>query len=61
MSTPSGGIEDHVDLIISIPPDHSVAWVVKHLKGNSSHLVNHDVAPDRASFAWQRGHGCLSL
>lgn len=54
------GIADHVHVIISIPPKHSVAWVVKNLKGNSSHFVNHVLTPDK-SFAWQRGYGCLSL
>ena len=54
------GVEDHVHLIISIPPKHSVAWVVKNLKGSSSHFVTHVVAPG-SSFAWQRGYGYLSL
>ena len=54
------GVEDHVHLVISIPPKHSVAWVVKNLKGNSSHFVNHILAPE-ATFTWQRGYGYLTL
>jgi REP element-mobilizing transposase RayT len=56
------GIADHVHLIISIPPKHSVSTVVKHLKGSSSHFVNHELQPGSATpFAWQRGYGYLSL
>jgi len=55
------GISDHVHLVISIPPKHSVAWIVKNLKGNSSHFVNHVLAPGPTPFAWQRGYGYLSL
>ena len=54
------GVEDHIHLIISIPPKHSVAWVVKNLKGSSSHFVNYVAAPG-STFAWQRGYGYLSL
>lgn len=55
------GISDHVHLVISIPPKHSVSWVVKNLKGNSSHFVNHELTARSESFAWQRGYGYLSL
>ncbi len=54
------GISDHVHLIISIPPKHSVAWVVKNLKGGSSHFANHEL-PGPGAFSWQRGYGYLSL
>jgi putative transposase len=55
------GTTDHVHLVISIPPKHSVAWVVKNLKGNSSHLANHALPAGTHPFAWQRGYGYLSL
>jgi putative transposase len=60
------GISDHVHVIISIPPKHSVAWVVKNIKGSSSHFVNHALHDysepiTGQSFAWQRGYGYLSL
>ena len=55
------GLEDHVHLIISIPPKHSVAWVVKTLKGSSSHFVNHTLRPEGFVFKWQRGYGYLTL
>ena len=55
------GVADHVHVVISIPPKHSVATVVKNLKGSSSHLVNHAMPPGPQPFAWQRGYGYLSL
>ena len=38
------GTEDHMHIVAAIPPKQSVADVVKHLKGASSHYVNHEVA-----------------
>ena len=55
------GVEDHVHLVISIPPKHSVAWVVKTLKGASSHFVNYSLRPPEFTFQWQRGYGYLTL
>lgn len=54
------GTEDHVHLVVSIPPKHSVAEVVKLIKGASAHYVNHSLhLPDQ--FAWQPGYGCLTV
>ena len=55
------GIADHVHLIISIPPRISVSDVVKNLKGNSSHFVNHVLPAGPEPFSWQRGYGYLTL
>jgi len=54
------GWYDHVHLVVAIPPKHAVADVVKHLKGASSHDLNHSVSLDY-QFAWQRGYGAFSL
>jgi len=55
-----GGISEHVHVGMAIPPKHAVAYVVKMLKGSSSHYINHVIRPmDR--FDWQRGYGCLTL
>lgn len=54
------GWYDHVHLIVAIPPKHAVAYVVKCLKGASSHYLNHTVRLNE-HFAWQRGYGALSL
>jgi putative transposase len=54
------GMADHVHLIVSIPPHHSVAEVVKLLKGASSHDLKLAGLLD-SGFAWQRGYGVLTL
>lgn len=55
-----GGIEDHVHVVSAIPPKHSVAYIVKTLKGSSSHYINHVICPEN-TFAWQRGYGCQTM
>jgi putative transposase len=54
------GWYDHVHLVVSIPPKHSVADVVRRLKGASAHYLNHAVHLDY-HFAWQDTYGVLSL
>ena len=55
------GIPDHVHLVLTIPPKHSVAEVVKMLKGASAHFINQVLHPMEFHFQWQRGYGCFSL
>ncbi|MBA3947598.1 MAG: IS200/IS605 family transposase [Herpetosiphonaceae bacterium] len=54
-----GGIEDHLHLLVSIPPKHSIADFVRHVKGSSAHYLNHTIQAD--GFAWQHGYGVFSL
>jgi REP element-mobilizing transposase RayT len=54
------GWYDHIHLVAAIPPKHAVADVVKHLKGASSHDLNH-AGGLGGSFAWQRGYGALTV
>lgn len=54
------GTQDHIHLVVSIPPKNSVAEVVKLLKGASAHYINHSIHPT-GQFAWQRGYGCLTI
>ena len=54
------GWYDHIHLVVSIPPKHAVAYVVKCLKGASSHDLNQAGGLDY-QFAWQRGYGALSM
>jgi len=54
-----GGIEDHIHLIVSIPPRLSVAQFVKHIKGSSSRHINQTFL--NQTFAWQREYGVFSL
>lgn len=56
----SGGIEDHVHLLVKIHPSYAIADTVRHLKANSSRWINegHRV---NCRFEWQRGYGAFSV
>ncbi len=54
------GWNDHLHMIVSIPPKHAVAYVVKSLKGASAFSLNQQ-ADKLEYFAWQRGYGVLTL
>jgi len=55
-----GGVDDHVHVVASIPPKLAIADFVRHLKGSSSHHINHlPGAP--GNFGWQGGYGVISL
>jgi putative transposase len=54
-----GGIEDHIHLVVSIPPSLSIADFVKRIKGSSSHHINK--AFPQQKFAWQNEYGVFSL
>jgi len=54
------GMPDHIHILISIPPKHSISKMVGHLKGSSSHYINREL--ERTDFfAWQSGFGILSI
>ena len=55
-----GGVADHVHLLVSLAPTVSVATLVQKIKGSTSHLMTHELAPD-APFCWQVGYGAFSL
>ena len=55
-----GGTEDHVHLLVRLSATVSVAEVAKQVKGASSHLVTHVVAPMRG-FKWQGTYGAFSV
>ena len=52
-----GGIEDHVHLLVEIPPALAVAKAVLTVKSNSSKWMNE---MGRA-FAWQKGYSAFSV
>jgi putative transposase len=56
-----GGVEDHIHLILSIPPKHAISTVVKQLKGSSAHHLNHCMADDLGLFHWQQDYAVFSL
>src|SRR6266542_2933572 len=55
-----GGTEDHVHVLARVHSLVAVAELAKGMKGASSHLVNHDLAPD-GFFRWQGNYGAFSV
>ena len=49
------GWVDHIHLVVSIPPELSIAYVVQQLKGASGHHLNQLELCDE-SFRWQTGY-----
>ena len=56
----AGNVDDHVHIVVSIPPKLSVAECVRHLKGASAHAINH-MPGSNSEFKWQAGYGALSI
>lgn len=54
-----GGMPDHIHVVISIPPKLSVATIIGHLKGSSSHHINQNYVD--GTFAWQAEYGVFSF
>ena len=46
-----GGTENHIHLIVSIPPTQSIAEFVKNIKGSSSHYLN-QILQNPNRFGW---------
>jgi putative transposase len=55
-----GGVEDHVHLLLSLPPTLPVAKAVQLVKGGSSRWL-HETFPALEGFAWQAGYGAFSI
>ena len=49
-----GGVEDHVHLVVSIPPTISVSLFMRHVKGASSRLISQQFQ-QIVNFRWQIG------
>jgi putative transposase len=56
----AGNVEDHVHIVLSIPPKLAVADCARHLKGASAYAINHMDGSD-GKFKWQEGYGALSV
>jgi putative transposase len=52
-----GGIEDHVHMLIELPPTLAVAQAVLKVKSNSSKWVKEG----GKKFAWQKGYAAFSV
>jgi putative transposase len=55
-----GGTDDHVHLVVSVPPTIQPSEWIGQLKGASSHFINHRIA-NRSVLAWQTGYGVVSF
>jgi putative transposase len=55
-----GGIEDHVHISITIPPNQAVSKTIGVIKGSCSHYLNKELKITN-NFAWQDGFGVLSF
>lgn len=55
-----GGVEDHIHMAVSVPPSIALSEFVRHVKGNSSHFMNHELAVP-VTFAWQGDYGLMSF
>ena len=56
----SGGVEDHVHLLLKTHPSFAISDTVKLIKGNSSRWINKN-GKISARFEWQRGYGVFSV
>ena len=56
-----GGVEDHIHLVVSIPPTLAIADFVKQIKGSSAHHLNKVLSASLNKFGWQEGYGVFSL
>ena len=56
----SGGVEDHVHLLLKTHPSFAISDTVKLIKGNSSRWINKNRKVS-ARFEWQRGYGVFSV
>lgn len=56
----AGNVDDHVHIVVSIPPKIAVADCVRHLKGASAYAINHMDGSD-GQFKWQAGYGALTV
>ncbi len=55
-----GGVDDHVHLLVGMPPTLTVSEAVRQIKGGSSKWM-HESLPGFADFAWQDGYGAFTV
>jgi putative transposase len=49
-----GGTNNHIHLLLALPPSYSLAHSIQKLKGSSSHWMG-------SWFSWQEGYGAFSV
>ena len=55
-----GGMEDHLHMLVQLPTTLALADLVKQVKGATTHLVTHVLAPN-SFFKWQGAFGAVSV
>ena len=59
-----GGIEDHLHLLVSLPPTITVSDAVRDIKANASKWINENQNVSRNArdkFEWQIGYGAFTV
>jgi len=56
----AGNTEDHVHVVLSVPPSRSIADCIRHVKGASAYAINQLPESD-GQFKWQEGYGALTI
>jgi putative transposase len=54
------GTENHIHVVITIPPSRSISEMIGRLKGSSSYHLN-NIMGLSTSFEWQDGFGIMSV
>ena len=55
-----GGVEDHVHLLLGIPPTMALCEALKRIKGGSSGWIKENFSGCRG-FGWQDGYGAFTV
>ncbi|MCA9267480.1 MAG: IS200/IS605 family transposase [Planctomycetales bacterium] len=55
-----GGVEDHVHMLIGVPPKFAVADMVRTIKANSAKWVN-ERSDVKVKFNWQTGYSAFTV
>jgi putative transposase len=55
-----GGDVDHVHLLVRMPTTLAIAVLLQQVKGASSHLVTHEIAPN-TFFKWRGAYGAFTV
>lgn len=55
-----GGVDDHVHMLLGLPPTATVSEALKHIKGASSKWIK-ETFPARQGFGWQDGYGAFTV
>ena len=55
-----GGVDDHIHMLLGMPPTVAVSEALKRVKGGSTGWIKQNI-PGCRSFGWQDGYGAFTL